>query len=130
TLKVWLLGAESCRAKTALVVVPESPSTTTASLMRIVGSITVALLAATLFADACSGSFAEMLAVSVIVPGCVGCKVTVIAALAPLLRVPSEQTMSPPMLVQSPCDEAAEMNMTLGGRGLVMVTPLAVAGPW
>src|SRR5438552_17231793 len=71
-----------------------------------------------------------MLALLVRVPGCVVWKVTLRAALPVLVRLPSEQTTAPPRTLQLPWEEDAETNMALGGIGLVMLTPVAVAGPW
>src|SRR6266853_3755309 len=127
---VWMLAAESCSVKTALVVVPELPSTTVASPIVTAGTLTVALPAPTLLDKARSGSLAEMLALLVRIPGCVVWKVTLRAALPVLVRLPSEQTTAPPMTLQLPWDEVAETNVAVGGMGLVMLTPVAVAGPW
>src|ERR1041385_7360406 len=52
------------------------------------------------------------------------------AALALLVRVPSEQTTLLPLVVQVPCEEDAETKNVLAGMGLVTITPVAVAGPW
>src|SRR6266568_1106211 len=97
---VWMLGDESCRLNTALVVVPALPSTTSASPMEMAGTATVATLEATLFDSAWSGWLAKMAAVLVINPGKVGWKVE------------------------------PEMKVAFGGIGLVTVTPEAAAGPW
>src|SRR5438309_219474 len=124
-----MLAEESCKVNTALVVVPALSSTTVASLIVIAGTATMTLPLAALLANACSGSLAEIVALLTSAPGCVVCKVTLIEAEPPLTKVPSEHTTPPPVFEQLPCDDVADTNVALAGIGLVIVTPVAVAGP-
>src|SRR6266567_7273719 len=127
---VWMLGEESCRLNTALVVVPALPSPTSASLIEMAGTATVATLEATLFDSAWSGWLAKMAAVLVINPGKVGWKVRLIVAVALLVREPSVHTTVLPLFVKIPWEVEPEMKVAFGGIGLVTVTPEAAAGPW
>jgi len=82
-----------------------------------------------LLVKACSASLAEIVALLTSVPGCVVCKVTLIEAAPPLIRVPSEHTVAPPMFAQLPCEDVADTKVAPAGTGLVIVTPVAAAGP-
>src|SRR5439155_4007604 len=95
-----------------------------------VGTITVAPTFPTLLKSARSGSLAEADAVLESIPACVGWKVILTVALPPLVSVPRAQMTAAPLLVAVPCEEEAEMNRAFAGRGLVMRTPVADAGPW
>src|SRR6266571_2350400 len=127
---VWMLGEESCRLNMALVVVPAFPSTTSASLIEMAGTATVATVEATLLESAWSGWLSKIAAVLVIVPGKVGWKVRLIVAVAVLLSEPSVHTTVLPLFVTVPWEVEAEMKVAFGGIGLVTVTPDAAAGPW
>src|SRR6266446_3243810 len=73
---------------------------------------------------------AEMVAVLVSIPGNVGWNVTPTVAEPPLVRVPRAHTMAVPLLTQVPCEVEEETKSAFAGSGLVIVTPVAVAGPW
>src|SRR5260221_9727972 len=63
------------------------------------------------------------------VPGRTGVNVRFTLALPPFVRAPKEQMIAPPMLLNVPCEGAAETKVALAGMGFVRVTPVAVAGP-
>src|SRR6266566_2067053 len=125
-----MLGEDSCRLNTALVVVPALPSTTNASLIEMAGTATLATVEATLLESAWSGWLAKMAAVLVIIPGKVGWNVRLIVAVALLVSEPSAHITVLPLFVTVPWDVEAEMKVAFGGIGLVTVTPEAAAGPW
>src|ERR1043166_6089417 len=107
---IWLLGEDNCRVKTAFVLEPVFPSTTFASPIVTVGTITVALRFARLLIRARSGSLAEMNAVLLRAPACVGWKVRFTVALPLFVSVPSAQMIAAPLFVVVPWEADAEMN--------------------
>src|SRR5690348_10346406 len=83
---------------------------------------------AVLLAVAGSGWAALTLAVFVIVPVALGSAVTVIVALAPGAREPRAQLAPVAVVVQVPCEGAAEMRVTPAPESVSdNVTPVAVA---
>src|SRR5262245_12885306 len=76
-----------------------------------------------------SGSFdAVLVAVLVIIPGCVTRAVIVSVSLCPLMSGPTVQRPLP--AVYEPCEGNADTNDSPAGSTSVMMTPVARFGPW